>query len=280
MKLRNYLAFALAAGVMFTSCDKEGDEDGAPIIAEFTVDGVKDATAGEHLAGDTVSIAFIATDDDEVTSYKITSVAVNTNIEEEGDIKAGSKNISTSYVVPETAQEGFDIVLTVEITDNADQTASKSYTITVGAAETELAMNKEGMFYHISGELHGAYDLVGDSTVRSKGDDAKKDMVNTNSAGTTFTGSFTAGNSTMFVQAASTFDYDNATVESAKAAYDAGTAEAGHNDPQVGDIFIAKLRGGSDYVVLKVTEVDPTYEDGGSVVGVNNGRIVFSYKKN
>ncbi|MDZ7846021.1 MAG: hypothetical protein U5L96_04250 [Owenweeksia sp.] len=134
-------------------------------------------------------------------------------------------------------------------------------------------MNNEvqGAFFHISGTEEGAYDLVSDAQKALADPSAEKDMVNTDQAGATFTGSWEAGsgNNTTFVRSNS-FDYANATVDAAETAFAAGTATASVNDPVDGDIYIAQLRGGNNYAVIKITNVDPT--DATCVCG-NLGKI-------
>lgn len=166
------------------------------------------------------------------------------------------------------------------ISDEEGLSADKTIKITVEKSETPLSTEKTGQFYHIAGATGctGAYDLVNDQDMSVSDDDAKKDMKNTDNAGAKFTGSWTAGsgNSSTYIQDNS-YDYSNATVESAKSAYNSMSPSPMVNNPQVGDIYIAKVRGQSWYVI-KITSLDPG--DNSCNASTNNtGKITFNYKR-
>lgn len=163
------------------------------------------------------------------------------------------------------------------VTDKDGKTASASITVDVASATTPLATETMGAFFHIQGTEHGAYDLMTGASVAASGADADKDMINTDAAGDPFTGSWMSGtgNNTSFVKVTG-FDYTNATVESATAAYTAGTSSTSVADPAVGDMYVALLRGGTSYAVIMITKVDP---DDATSTG-NKGKIEFDYKKN
>lgn len=164
---------------------------------------------------------------------------------------------------------------TFTVTDKDGNTESVTYTVSVDPGATPMTNEVNGAFFHVQGSLEGAYDLVDEMVVSASGSDADKDMRNTDDAGVGFTGSWEAANATMFVKDNS-FDYDNATVEAATASFASGTAIGTVYNPMNGDIFIAKLRGGSDYAVIKVIDVDPN--DNTCNCG-NTGKITFDFKK-
>ncbi|MDQ3536822.1 MAG: hypothetical protein M3421_14480 [Bacteroidota bacterium] len=60
---------------------------------------------------------------------------------------------------------------------------------------------------------------------------------------------------TTFVKANS-FDYTNASVEAAAAAFAGGTVLSSVNNVAIGDIYIARIKGQSNYPVIKVTYAD------------------------
>lgn len=163
------------------------------------------------------------------------------------------------------------------VTDKDGKTATASITVEVASATTPLATEIMGAFFHIQGTEHGAYDLMTGASVAASGSDADKDMINTDAAGDPFTGSWMSGtgNNTSFVKVTG-FDYADATVESATAAYTAGTSSTSVADPAVGDMYVALLRGGTNYAVIMITKVDP---DDATSTG-NKGKIEFDYKKN
>lgn len=192
-----------------------------------------------------------------------------------------SNSDDDQYIDKIALQSGANIGITTwtfTVTDKDGKSASASITVDVQSATTPLATEVMGAFFHIEGSEHGAYDLVSGASVAASGSDADKDMINTDAAGDPFTGSWMSGtgNNTTFVKVTG-FDYDNATVESAMAAYNGGTSSSSVVDPVAGDIYVALLRGGSDYAVIKVTKVDPA--DNTCNCG-NTGIIEFDYKKN
>ena len=192
-----------------------------------------------------------------------------------------SNSDDDQYIDKIALQSGANIGITTwtfTVTDKDGKSASASITVDVQSATTPLATEVMGAFFHIEGSEHGAYDLVSGASVAASGSDADKDMINTDAAGDPFTGSWMSGtgNNTTFVKVTG-FDYDNATVESAMAAYNGGTSSSSVVDPVPGDIYVALLRGGSDYAVIKVTKVDPA--DNTCNCG-NTGIIEFDYKKN
>ena len=73
------------------------------------------------------------------------------------------------------------------------------------------------------------------------------------------------------------FDFANATVEGANAAYTSGSSSITIGSPSVGDIFIVKLRGGSSYAVIEITGNDASDNTCNLATG-NTGKLTFSYK--
>lgn len=161
------------------------------------------------------------------------------------------------------------------VTDGDGGTRTVSFEVTVEAATTPLATEVTGAYYHIGGSLEGSYDLVNEAAVSASQPDSLKDMENTDLAGDVFTGSWTAANATLFVEA-SGFDYANATVEAAASAYQAGTPVSAVANPAANEIYVAKLRGNQGYAVIKVVDVDPS--DNTCACG-NNGKMTFDFKK-
>lgn len=164
--------------------------------------------------------------------------------------------------------------LTFQVTAKNGQSTSRTIQVTV-ANSTPLATEVNGAFFHIEGSEKGSYDLVAEAQVAAADPDANKDMANNDMAGAPFTGSWEAKNATDFV-VASGFDYANATEEAATDAYNAGTAVSSVSNPQVDDVYIAKLRGAANYAVIKITKVDAA--DNTCNCG-NTGIIEFDFKK-
>jgi len=161
------------------------------------------------------------------------------------------------------------------VTDKDALTATQSVVITVvDALSTEVT---DGEIGHLYGPLNGAWDLVNDVEMWMADPDANKDMVNTSSAsGSAFEAGWEAGtgNSTTFVKDNS-FDYDNAYAQDAEDAFNAGTPSNEVSDASENDIYIARLRGGDNYAVIKITDIDPYSKS--TMAG--DGKLTFTYKK-
>ena len=165
---------------------------------------------------------------------------------------------------------------TFSLTDKDGSLVERVINVTVANPTTPLAMEKTGEIYHVGGSLKGSWDLVADLAKGASDPAADKDIRNKDIAGDPFTGSFNNTNNTMFVKSNS-FDYMNATEESAMAAYAAGTPSATVTNPAVGDMYIAKIRGGNTYMVIKIATIDAA--DNTCNCG-NKGKMTFTYKKN
>lgn len=163
---------------------------------------------------------------------------------------------------------------TFSVTDKNGNNVSQSISVTV-VSSTPLGATMTGSFYHIAGTLQGSYSIVNDALVSASGSDADKDLHNTDAAGAAFTGSFDSKNNTTFVKVTG-FDFENATVESAEAAFMAGTSATSVSNPAVGDVFVLNLKGAGNYSVVRITALDPN--DGTCNCG-NEGKITFEYKK-
>ncbi len=268
------LALVSAAAMVFTSCEDDKD----PVLPILTVteanfgitNGKVSMTQGGTLdfswdarKGDvdlkTFSISVLGnviadtTNNGNVLPYTLK----NADDEKYIDGISFMPNASGEYVFTVTDKDGEIARVTVDV-----------------MVETTLGTEITGAFFHIEGLGKGAWDLMGDKSMAKADPTSEKDMINNDAAGVTFTGSWVAGNTTMFVKA-NGFDYDNATMESAMTAYNGGTAANSVANPANGDIYIAYVRG-MHYMVIKIVNVDPNDTSSG---GGNNGKITFDYKK-
>ena len=278
-KMKLFALGLIGASMMMTSCADDSDD---PVVgptltvteensANGVVNGKVEVAPGDSLlfewdarAGDAKLETFLVERDG------VSQSSVPT--EEGNDLDDNIKNSDNESYQDGIKLPGLAGVYTFEVTDRDGESAMVEIEVMVGSPMTNEVT---GAFFHIAGSLEGAYDLVTDMTVAASGADADKDMANTDAAGDPFTGSWEAKNATMFVKATG-FDYANATVEAAANAYANGAASATVDNPAAGDIYIAKLRGGSDYAVIKITDVDPA--DNTCNCG-NTGKISFDYKK-
>lgn len=259
---------AIASVVIFFGCKKDV-EPVPPSIALVTPGITGDATMDP---GELFMVITSSTKGDKnLSSFTITKDGVNLS----GypvNISGGSYSDTLIAIADLNA---LSYVYTFTVTDKDNQSASASITITVAT----FASAKTGQFYHQAGATGctGGYNLVGDVDVPGSGVDADRDMLNTDAAGAGFKGSWDSKNSTMYVKD-NTYDYANASPKSADAAYAAGTPTVTITAPVASDIFIAKLRGGTDYAVIQITSVSPT-DDSCSPGTLNPGKILFGYKK-
>jgi hypothetical protein len=165
---------------------------------------------------------------------------------------------------------------TFTVEDKEKQKVSATFTIT---KEEGTYLSKEvtnGELYHIAGDLAGAWDLEHDTKVGLSGAPGTKFMMNTDAAGSTFTGSWKSdpANACRFVKAPANFDYAHATEEAAKGVYNAGTPSPAVNNPKANDMYVAMQN--NNYYVIRIISVDPTYSTG---TGAEHGQLKFSYKK-
>lgn len=288
MKIRNFLRFAAIVALFagFTACEE--DDDGSLGPSLLITESGSGATEGAVTINQGSSLVFIwdaRKGDTDMDNFSVSVSGVNTpnplpaslagNTFPYDIANADDETYLDTLIFPNAGINTGVTSYTFSVTDKDGNTANKSFTVTVAANATPMTNETTGAFFHIQGSLEGAYDLMNGAVVSASGADADKDMENTDDAGVAFTGSWEAANSTMFVKDNS-FDYANATVEAAMSSFSNGTAAAAVTNPADGDIYIAKLRGGNTYAVIKVTDVDPT--DNTCNCG-NTGKITFDFKK-
>ena len=295
MKKLSYLLVAMTfvfSSAFLTSCFDEASEStlrmnvqetgspsyepGSSVPYEITV------TSNKDIEGVTVNA------DDGETSYTFT----------DDELEAGTVDSVTTlnydYSIPESLADGEEVTLTFTATDE-DKSVNSSASLTV-VDKTGLTTEEDGVIYHILGPDQGAWDLVANTGVSEGGTSNRylgsdKDMINRESVDgdAEFLNEFVAGNETRYVKA-NDFDYENATVEDAKATYEAASEvlgaaeEAGYdwNDfkyatANEGDVFVAKLRGNDEYAAIHITEVVNDANNDGDTD--DDSHIKFSYKK-
>lgn len=288
MKIRNFLRFALAGVLAITISSCEDDDTnslGASLIVTETGTG---STGGAVTISQGSSLVFVwdaRKGDTDMETFAVSITGTNTPNPIPTSLGGNTFPYDIANADDETyidtlifANAGINLGVTsytFSVTDKDGNTDQVSFTVTVEANATPMTNETNGAFFHIAGSLQGAYDLVNGTVVAASGSSADKDMENTDAAGVAFTGSWEAANATMYVKSNS-YDYNNATVEAAAAAYAGGTPSATVNNPADGDIYIAKLRGGSTYAVIKIVNVDAA--DNTCSCG-NTGKITFDFKK-
>jgi hypothetical protein len=270
-----FALFGVLTMAMFSSCKDDTTEDLAPLLTITTAGLGANNTAVE---GTTYTIEVIGaenpTSGKQLKTLEIQTPGPDTTI----TINASSYNETFTRFAP---LDGVSETYTLILTDKDDVTATNTLTVTGtsgGVVSTPFGTEVLGAFFHVGGSLQGAFDLVAETPIALAGVEANKDMKNLDTGGSPFTGSFTTGtgNGTKYVRANS-FDYATGSVEDAIAAYDAGNAGGTMLNPFSGNVFIAKLRGGTDgYAVIQITTIDPT--DNTCTCG-NPGKMSFNFKK-
>ncbi|HKK88763.1 MAG TPA: hypothetical protein VJ917_07930 [Saprospiraceae bacterium] len=180
-----------------------------------------------------------------------------------------------AFRAPATGGESFEYTVTLTDENNVE----KNLLLTVTAVST-LDGPFNGQFYHMDGAsgCTGGYDLVNDADVSAAGSDANRDMLNTDVAPNPFTGSWMAQNGTRYVDATAFIDDLDVNKGNAESLFASGTETASINNPQVGNFYVAQLRGGSDYAVIRIDRVDAA--DNSCNASTNNtGIIEFTYVK-
>lgn len=183
-------------------------------------------------------------------------------------------NVSTSDLALAAVNHNTGFTYTFTVNDQLGNSATGTFTVTISTTNTPLAYeNTSGVIWNLVGPYQGAWDLGTNVGVSSSGAESTKDMKNTSTVASGWVNAWTTGtgNGTLYVKT-SVFDYNNATLESATSAYAAGTAVSTVTNPATNDIYIAKLRGGTNYAVIKITNIVVTPSD-------NLDKIEFSYKK-
>jgi hypothetical protein len=284
------LLFAITAlALTFTACEK--DETDAPITNENPT--VKFTVVEGFVSGNaTVENGSAITIGVEATSYgstKLKTLSVTRTFTgvtvEDVDTQSDINEVFAGYVFTGNAATtaGIEIwTATVVDKDNKTSTATLILTTNDGFTSEEV-----GAFFHVYGANLGAYDLVNNVQIALTGDAASKDMANFDGDNQVFTGKWTGeGAGTMFVKVnATSVDYNTVVYSSLATTYEAnvanasfkvGDAASSQTPVTVGDLFIAKLRGGTDYALIKVTMNDPLNDECDCS---DKGKLTFDYKK-
>jgi phosphatidylethanolamine-binding protein (PEBP) family uncharacterized protein len=186
--------------------------------------------------------------------------------------------VGTGVFTGITGTEG-TTTYTITVTDKDALSTTVSFSIAVANAvtATPLSITKTGHFWHVAGPTTsvGAWNISTDTLAPSGSVQTGTVLTNTDAASTTFTGGFSLSTGSDMVVGTSA-NFDNATVESATATYTAGAKLTVNASPAVGDVYVIKMANGN-YVVAKVTILDPTDTSGGGTTNV--GKMTFDYKK-
>lgn len=189
--------------------------------------------------------------------------------------KAGFNDFTISFQTPPSSATTYSYTITLE----DESGASTSLSLDVDRLQ-DLSGPFTGQFYHMAGAAGctGGYDLVNDADVSSSGSSANRDMLNTDMGSETFSGSWAAQNDTRYVLSTSGLQIDD-TKGNAESVYATGNPLASINNPSVGQIYVAKLRGGTDYAIIRIDAIDTNFNCASSGTSGNKGKIEFTYYK-
>ena len=292
-KIFKYVPIILGLVMVMSSC---GDDDETEPVAStpaptlnYSVNSSADMSSYSLTTGDPVTIAITANKLGTGKDLDFISISQNgANVTNSMMFTIGNNtydfSTSADQEIKNADDETFQAIGTfVGITSNVGTTTytitvkdkdgvatTKSFDIVVADATTPLSTMKSGYFYHVGGSLAGRWNVSTDTSIAGTG----TVLENTDVAGDPFSGAFSLSmGSTMVVGTAS--NYDDATVESAEATYNAGTAVTTNTSPVVNDVYVVKTATG-DYIVIKVTGINAA--DNTCNCG-NTGKMSFNYKK-
>lgn len=281
MKKVKFLALMFLAGsTMFTSCKKDETTMAEPTISFANgISNYEISATATYPWSQTITPTITA--EGEIKTFTVKkkdASGASSTVAITGSF-SGKTSFTETFTIVCAATDSYPLQIIFNVTDKEDMGIEKIFTITqAGAAGTTLAYeNTSAILYNLQGPTgyKGAWDLVANVAKASADASADKDMKNTTPNPPTGTYGFTvewvAMNSTMFVSASS-LTYATATLEDITAAYAAGTPTATVTTPTVNSLYVAKLRGGSNYALIKVTAINTTTSD-------NLDNITFSYKK-
>jgi hypothetical protein len=290
LKATKLLAMAvLVLTVAFTGCEKEEIIPDGPLVTFSGIEGTSITVDFATTDNNLYSLSFTVEVDapGEIEKFTMIRKKINGTTEVDEDLfdytPGNVGKTETTYQFTGSldfthfVNENFDAIeFQFIVEDKNGKVGDKVFTV---KDDTKFPQTKQGLFYHIQGPDHGAYDLDGDATVGSAGAATVKSMVNTDASQQAFTGKWTSetsGNGTLFQKV--TYNFDTGHVREAMVLYNADNATSSVDSPAANDVYLAKK--GDKYYVIKITSIDPTaIGPSGNANTVNKGKMEFTYKK-
>lgn len=267
LKLLSIVKSLIVLGIIFTGCRK--DDTVNPDKPSITVSSP--AEGSSIISGENIVLSFNASATQGLKRIIIKYTPAGGNATTVFDTTLNSlplsMNFSKTYKSGAVGNESY----TITVNDNKDVAETKTVNV---KSITGFTDEKLGTIYHIKGSLAGAYDLIGDRSRAEIDADVDKDMKNYDDVGL-FTGSFLASNQTKFVKVLG-FNYSSGTKKDAITAYEAGSPSSSVAAPIANEIYIAKLRGTAQYVIIKIISKDILNNDCNCL---NTGKLYFAYKR-
>jgi len=275
-KMKMFALMLLAGVVFFSSCSSDDETGPAPTISFSNFPAGNYEIDFATVATFDLSFAVIITAEEQINTLsakrKVGGTTVNITPAPTGF--AGQTSFTYNFLGTFNETDTYPIELIFSVTDKADQTTEKTFTVTKKAPtqqETPFATEiTTGKVFHILAPEMASWNLAGDVAVGSA--NTTDSYIRNMDAAGSFTGKFESKNGTQFVKV--TLNYATASKEAAEAAYAAGTPAGSVAAVAVNDVFVAKK--GTELYLIKVTNISTT--DGASTAG-NKGSMSFSYKK-
>ncbi|MFM9945437.1 MAG: hypothetical protein ACKVQB_09425 [Bacteroidia bacterium] len=286
MKIKQIIAFSLTALITafsLNSCGPEEKLNPAPgidliaesgsIVGDVTMDGDKAFT-----------IVFNVSDNSKVKTVEVTSV-VNGRISPQFDSTINSANAKIKLSRKSYAAIATE-VWTIKATDDGGETTTKSFTVTTTSAASGDALkpflldnsNQTFKVYNINSPngFAGAFDLM-DGTPRFSGDPASEKDIHDSCTTTeiiNWPGRWTSKNGTIFKKVTGyTFD-DITNTGQLEAAWTASGATKKWMVVAKDELYIAKVRGSNDKVLVLITAVVKL-----PAQGDNKDYVSFQFKR-
>jgi hypothetical protein len=278
-------AIGLAFGLL-TACDSTSSKDAPSVSTALYVSGnptTLQANTTYHLAGTVENVtSWSWTVVNSATGKTVATISADApNGSGSTDVGKGSSSKLVEFTVTSAWGATGTYVITGALTGTDGSTINTTVTVTAtpggtNTSATATTLYTTGAVYDVNGPSKGAFDLISNVGVSASSDNTTKDLKDLTTKGTVFDGTLYSGNGATFVKAATTFDFDNATVESITAAYTAGTATTTLAASQ-GDVWIIKTTRSSAtyYIAIQITDVK--VETTSSTA--NDGYVLFDYRK-
>jgi len=280
MKVKQILAFSLlsiSSALFLNSCGDETDpaptidmiaENGS-VTGDITMDGNKAFT-----------LVFNVTDNSKVKSIEVSS-SVDLRSTPQLDTTINAKTVKIKLNRTSLSRIAFE-VWTITATDDKGNTSNKSFTITTNTAASGaplIAYTKDNnnlpfKVWNFSGPNAGAFDLLLGSSRVKNDDDADKDIHDSTAASevANWPGRWTSKNRTTFKKITSYTFNDITNTGQLDAAWNSSANEVKFMKLDNGDLYIAKLRGGTTKVLVQIVAVTKT-------AGDNLDNVQFNFKR-
>ena len=265
LSIKNFFYVALASVVCLSSCSSE-DETPAPSIR------LVNPPSEKVVSGQTVQFTIEASAPEKIDQILITAKTGTQTITVLSKVKDFDSNTEDLFVQDYKVEAtSGSIELTFAVTDKQGKVTAVSHTLIIEEDQVAMAFEKEGaIIANKIGPSNSMWDLAANVSRKAGSSDA--DMANPSTTDNLWVKGWDGVRKTTFVKTTA-LDYATVTAEAAEAAFADGDASGTIRNVAVGDIYIAKIKDGANYAVIKITRADDDIKDKNTEV------IEFTYKK-